>query len=208
MCQLSADFSAYYDELEYEERKEIFERLLKEVPDDGFHAFRREVHEMRYPKPKRAGSPQIDRFLMNIVYFPGLYMKKISLFSRPDREIKRICKELGLDRADSYSEEQKEILYGEFYNAAALYFDTCRDAGYGRKLFGMVMPGAGDKNMQICSEAWIASTGIPMMGGVEKEMAVFSEAVKNAYFAFDRKAERLFNEYDAQQKQRMNGKRG
>lgn len=206
MYEMTPGWEAYYEEFDAEERKEILERLLQELPDDGLHAFRKKVYELRYPNQGKKGR-SVDQFLLYIVYAPGLYSKKNSVFYNLDREINKMCKDLGLNQVDSFSEEEKAVLYLEYHNAAELYFSTCRDAGYGRKLFGMVQSDSDDRMMQVCSEAWIVARGIPAVGGKEKEMELFSEAILDSYFHFDKKAEKMFREYEETQKQRVSHKK-
>lgn len=191
----------YYTELDAEERKEIFSRLMEELPDDGLDAFRCEVYERRYPSGKKAKVK--DQFLLYIVYFPGLYAKKTSFFSTVEKEIAKACVDLGLDQVEHLSEKEKAIVYWELHNAADLYFSTCKDAGYGRKLFGMMQSDDDDRMSQVCSEAWILVRGIPQIGNKTAEMQLFSDAVLDAYFHFDKKAERMFSAFDEKQKQRI-----
>lgn len=208
MYEIPQGWEAYYEELEKDERIEIFEQLLEELPDDGLNAFRKEVHEKRYPNPGKRGT-QMDMFLLSIVYFPGIYSKKISVFGNTEKEIGKACKDLMLDRVASLSEEEKAILYLELHNAADLYFFTCNDAGYGRKMFGLVQAKDEERMTQVCSEAWILSKGIPKLGGKVEEMQLFSEAVLDAYYRFDRKAEKRLKAYEELMKQReASGKKG
>lgn len=208
MYTIAPGWEAYYDEPDKEERIEIFERLIEELPDDGFNAFRKEVHEKRYPNPGKRGT-QMDMFLLDIVYFPGMYAKKIMVFGRTKKEIERSCRDLCLDRTAALSEEEKSILYWEIHNAADLYFSTCRDAGYGRKFFGIMQASDEERMAQACREAWILTKGIPVLGDKVEDMQIFSDAVLDAYYHFDRKAEKRFREYEEMQKQRMSsGKQG
>lgn len=202
MYEITPGWESYYEELDKDDRREIFENLLEELPDDGHNAFRKEVFEKRYPNPGRRGT-QMDMFLLSIVYFPGLYTKRNSLFGSAKRDVEKSCKDMMLDQVPSLSEEEKAILYLELHNAADLYFSTCRDAGYGRKMFGIMAAKDEERLDQACKDAWILAKGIPALGEAVEEMQLFSEAVKDAYFHFEKKAEKRFNEYDEKMKLRM-----
>lgn len=206
MYEVTPGWEEYYEEMDKEDRIEIFERLIEELPDDGLNAFRKEVHETRYPKQGKRG-PQMDMFLLSMVYFPGMYGKKAFVFGGSVKEINKSCKDMGLDKTPNLSDAEKNILYWEIHNAADLYFSTCRDAGYGRKIFGIVAATDEERMDQACRDAWILSRGIPKAGDKVEEMQVFSDAVIDAYFHFEKKAEKRFVKFEEEMKIKMSQKK-
>lgn len=206
MYHMIPGWEAYYEELEAEERKELFAQLIQELPDDGLHAFRKKLFENRYPAPGKWQSIA-DRFLLAFVCFPGFYANRTAMFSNVEKEIRKTVKDMGLNEAEQMSEEEKNLLYLELHNAADLYFFTCKDGSYGKKLFGMVQGTDEDRRKQVCEEAWILSKGIQEMTEPMEGLRIFSDAVLDAYFQFDKKAEKMFREYEELQKLRKTAKK-
>lgn len=202
MYEITPGWEEYYTTLEMSERKEIFERLIQELPDDGANELRKKMFTNRYPGAGKRGSI-VDKYLSFMVFFPGLYERRASIFTRLDKEMEKACETLCLNGSDSYNEAEKAALYLEIRNMADLYFWTCKDGSYGNKIFGVMVSSDEDKVKKACAEAWVCSVGILKASKMEERMKVFSDAVKDAYFAYHKKARVIFETYDAEQRERM-----
>ena len=114
----------YYDELEPEKRRELFEKLTAEAEADGANAFRRELFAKRHTDPKDENH-KVDRFLWHIIILPS-YLKSASFLNFITRkEIRGMLSELLLENAADFTGEERSAAYWEYRNAAKRYISTC-----------------------------------------------------------------------------------
>ena len=186
----------YYEVLEPEKRKALLEKLSKSVPDDGANRFRKKLFEQRHTDPKKADH-MIDLFLWQCVYLPGLYRKRNFFLFNARQEMQRALKDSFLDGSVRMNAAEKSALYWELRNAAARYFATCSGSRYGNKFLGMKHATMEEKRERACEDAWIMSRGMALCSGLEKEMQIFIDAVRDEYDNYEVGGADKFDAYGA-----------
>ena len=93
--------------------------------------------------------------------------------------------DLMLDRMETLSETQKQLLALEFQNVTRRYLSTCTDHRYGNKFFGLKKASEGEKRQRACQDIWESSRGIALAAGEERSMRLWCDAVAEAYLDFD-----------------------
>ncbi len=193
MYALDPVWEAFYNELDPEKRKRMFREITESQGESDLTAFRGMVMEKRYTDPKEPGR-KWDLFLQQCALLPSLYRKRKSMFVNTKREIDRTLNALlVVDPADC-TEEQKGVLYQEYKNAAKRYFKTCSGSKYGASFLGLAKADH-DRQVKLAAvDAWEMSEGIASYGHVEAEMALFCEAVKDAFIESFDNAEEIYHE--------------
>ena len=83
----------FYEELDPDRRKALYEEGLKKLEDDGANAFRAELMKLRYTDPRNA-SHRVDNFLWQMVILPG-FLRPIYFFKPVgEREVRAVIREL------------------------------------------------------------------------------------------------------------------
>ena len=189
--ELSEAWSAYFAELEPKKRKELLDGLTDERA--GMLSFARKLFQARHTDKKRSGR-EVDNWLYKFVYMPQMYQKQ-SFFRRSVRkDMEANLRELQLDGA--LTDEEQLVLYHEFRNVARRYLDTCRDAGYASSLMGMKRATKEQQTAKACEELWIISSGLPRQAGMEKEFALWKQALYDEVCAFDPDCPDLYDKWE------------
>ncbi|MBO7711732.1 MAG: hypothetical protein J6S83_14780 [Lachnospiraceae bacterium] len=192
MYEQSARWNEYYRELEPEARRRLFDELTMTQPDDGANEYRMALFQARYVDGKTPGK-YVDRFLFQCVNF-GQVFKSARLFRKSARkEVERTLDGMLFDGAAALGEAGERALYWELRNAAARYFRTCQSPDYGRSLFGLLKSGDVNRQERMCRDAREMSVDLSERLGMEKELRIWNEAVRDSYFACEPGAERLWN---------------
>ncbi len=187
MYEQNARWNEYYRELEPEKRKEQLDLLCMTEPDDGANEYRLTLFKVRY-EDENIPDKYVDRFLFQCVNFIQIY-RGAKLFKRNSRkEVERTLKELHFGDAALYGEAGTRALYWELRNTAARYFETCRSAGYGRALFGLLKSNEVSKIERSAADAFKMSLGLATRLEMQDSLRVWNEAVHDAYLAFDTQA--------------------
>ncbi len=180
MYKVNPVWNEFYAELDPGKREKILKELLASAEDDGANDFRQKIFKKRYTDPKNP-KHRIDLFLQQCIYLPTIYKKRKFFMVNVKKEIRITMEATCLDRIDSYSESEKGALYAELKNAAARYFKTCSGSKYGSTLFGISKAKDEDKERLAAKDAWEMYAGMPKFAGVEREMEMFSHAVRDAF---------------------------
>ena len=192
MYEQSARWNEYYRELEPERRRAMFDELTMTQPDDGANEYRLALFEARYVDEKNPGR-YVDRFLFQCVNF-GQVFKSARLFKKSARrEIEKTTREMLFDGAAACGEAGERALYWELRNAAARYFKTCTSPDYSRSLFGLLKSGDVNRKERMCRDAREMSVLLSERLELSQELRIWNEAVRDAYFASEPGAERLWN---------------
>ncbi len=179
MNELTEKWSAYFEELDPEQRMSIYGDIAGKVDSEAaFIAF---IYNERYRDPKDPDR-RVDNWLWKFVYLPGLYRKRRVSKSAFQKEVERTLKELHLD--GSASAEEKQLLYLEYRNAARRFLGTCLGKRYGSRLFGMKEASPDEKKAKAAGELWMMSRGIALAAGKEIAMAPFAEALREELAVF------------------------
>ena len=195
MYEQSARWNAFYQELEPKKRLAMFDELQMTEADDGANEFRKKLLEERYTDPKEPHR-EVDRFLWQCLNLPYLYRSAKLLSFGSKKEAQKTVDALLLPQAAQYGEAGERALYWEIRNAAKRYFSTCSGKSYRRKFFGLMSASEEEQVYQTCRDAWEMSYGVARKVGLEDEMAVFCQAVRDEYAATGDKAAERFAEYD------------
>lgn len=175
-------WAEYYTELDPVERLKLFNALAD--TGSSLDEFRRELYQERYHDPRQP-ERKVDTWLWKLVYLPGIYRKR-RLFARPLlHEMEGTLRDLHLDRPEALTEEQKTVLYHEYRNAARRYLATCNGARYGSKLFGMKKATDQEQRDRACEDVWQASRGVALASGLEKELTLWCDALRDTLREFD-----------------------
>ena len=89
----------FYEELDPDKRKALYEAGLKEKEDDGANGLRGELLALRYIDP-RDPKHRVDNFLWQMVILPGFLRPIYFIRALGEREIKGIIRDLGLVGAE------------------------------------------------------------------------------------------------------------
>ncbi len=180
MFEQSAGWNEYYRELEPKMRRAMFDRLCAQEPDDGANEYRRLLFEARHIDPK---SPDrvLDRMLFQCVNFLQLCRSAWLFKGGAIKEVRRAMKELRFDLAGQYGEAGTRALYWEIRNAAARYLSTCESPSYNRHLFGLAPSRPEARGDRVVRDIWQMAEGLALRTGLEAEMALWDQAVLDAY---------------------------
>ena len=176
----------YYAELEPSKRRQMFPEILEQVEDDGLGQLRKDLFDLRHTDPKDP-SNEVDLFLWEIVVLPAY---KDSMFKKLARkQMARTMHNLGFNLAEQYGEKGKTALYWEFRNTAERFLMTCRSSSYGKKFFGFIATDDKDRQLKCTRDIWMMTSLVPRKMGMEKELEVLTEALKDAFFLSDPEAQ-------------------
>ena len=193
----------YYAELEPSKRRQMFPEILAQVEDDGLGQLRKDLFDLRHTDPKDP-SNEVDLFLWEIVVLPAY---KDSMFKKlAKKQMDRTMHNLGFDLAEKYGEKGKTALYWEFRNTAERFLMTCRSSSYGKKFFGFIATDDKDRQLKCTRDIWMMTSLVPRRMGMEKELEVLTEALKDAFFLSDPEAQERYENLEkseAAQKKRL-----
>lgn len=185
-------WKAFYEELDPDKRRAIYEESLKSREDDGANGLRGELLRLRYTDPRNPGH-KVDNFLWQMVILPG-YLRPIYFIKAVgEREIRGIIRDLGLEGAGEWDEAKRQAAYWEYRNAAERYLSTCTGPNYAKKLFGMMASSDEEKLAKTARDFYSMAVTVPEKYGREKEMELFTTALKDAFVTSSADAERAWN---------------
>ena|ERR1035437_6160118 len=193
MTEQELRWSEYYKELDPERRKVLLDHNGEEVLEDPLNELRRGLWKLRYVDPENTNH-RVDHFLMQCVNFLFLYKSSKSRFARKSaaKEVRSALNTMGFSLAGQYGEVGDNLLYMEFRNTISRYFSTCSNRFYGRKIFGLMSSSDSEKKYQMAKDAWQLSEGLPERLEMTKELALFSKAVHDEFFAQTKNAEEFW----------------
>ena len=194
MFEQSAGWKDYYRELDPRRRRAAFDGLCAGEPDDGANEYRRLLFEARHLDPK---SPDrtLDRMLFQCVNFLQLCRSAWLFKGGAIKEVRRAMKELRFDLAGQYGEAGTGALYWEIRNAAARYLSTCESPSYNRRLFGLAPSRPEARDDRVVRDIWQMAEGLALRTGLETEMALWDQAVLDAYGMTGEDAAARFSAY-------------
>ena len=181
----------FYKETDPKKRLEIYERTVKETDDDGANELRRKLYEKRHTDPKNKGN-EVDRGLWNMLVIPVNTKVQFKMWPGTLRELKNSLKDLGLDEIREGDETGEGAVYWEIRNIARRYFETCSGSGYGRKLFGLIESTEQEKLEKTVRDVYAMVDEIPVKFGLQEEMRVFSDAVRDEFMDQSNEAKELY----------------
>lgn len=199
MYEQSARWNEYYRETDRKRRLKMRNQLFMLEPDDGANEYRKKLYECRYINPRDPEAEQ-DLYLWHCVNFSELGGSARLFKGRARKEILEALKQMGFSEMPEYGPEGEKALYWEIRNGVKRYFETCKDTGYRRQLFGLLSTTEEDRLRQMCKDAWNMSVGIAVHYGLEEELKLWKQAVQDQYFATDVEAAERFRKYDEEQK--------
>ena len=180
MFEQSARWNEYYRELEPARRRVMLDELCASEPDDGANEYRRQLFEARHVDPKAPGRA-VDRMLFMCVCFMQLCQSARLFRGGAIREVRRSMNELRFDLAGQYGEAGARALYWEIRNAAARYLSTCSSPSYNRRLFGLAPSREENREDRVARDIWQMTEGLSRRTGLERELALWNQAVRDAY---------------------------
>ena len=180
MLEQSEKWDAYYRELDPGKRRTMLDALCASEPDDGANAYRKILFEARHVDAKTPGR-EVDRMLFMCVYFMQLYRTARMLKSSAVKEILQYLREMRFDAAGQYGKAGEKALYWEIRNAAARYLSTCLSQSYNRGLFGLTPSRDAGRQARILQDVWQMSEGLSRRTGLTRELALWDQAVLDAY---------------------------
>ncbi len=182
----------FYEELDPDKRKALYEEGLKKQEDDGANAFRAELMKLRYTDPRNPAH-RVDNFLWQMVILPG-FLRPIYFFKPVgEREVSAVIRELGLEGAEDWDEAKRSAAYWEYRNTADRYLSTCTGPGYAKKFFGVMASSDEEKLAKTARDFYSMAVTVPEKYGREKELELFTRALKDAFTTSSSDAERAWN---------------
>ena len=182
----------FYEEMDPDRRKAIYEVNLKNLEDDGANALRGELIDLRYTDP-RDPKHRVDNFLWQMVILPGFLRPIYFIKAVGEREIRGIIRDLGLSGAGDWDEAKRHAAYWEYRNAADRYLSTCTGPGYAKKLFGMMASSDEEKLARTARDLYSMAVTVPEKYGRQKELELFTSALKDSFITSSSDAERAWN---------------
>ena len=201
MYQIADSWRAFYEELDPDRRKALYEEAIQEQDDDGANDFRKELIELRYIDPKKNGR-LVDNFIWNIVILPGYLRPMYLIKAIGAREILQVIRELGLDKVETWDESKRAAAYWEYRNAAARYLSTCNGPNYAKKAFGLMQSNDAEKLNKTARDFYCMTVAVPEKYGKEKEMVLFTSALKDEFMSSSYAAKGAWIEAEARLKGR------
>ena len=174
MDRFAEEWRLYFEELDPQERLDMLNIL--ESPGDELWEFCRMLYHQRYSDAK-SSNRKMDTWLWKLVYLPGLYKRSKFLRRALHKEMEGTLRELHLDTPYTSNGMKKTVLYLEFRNTARRYLSTCKGVNYASKLMGMKKANDVEKQEKACEDIWMASTGLARAAGLEKELALWCDAL-------------------------------
>lgn len=172
---------SYYEEIDPVKRLTILNEYMSEAAsEDPAAQYRMQLYQYRYTDPKDP-ERKVDKFMLAILDFLYLFKNSRILPGRNVKETRKILEGLEQDERVHSDPAFAKALKLEIQNAARRYFDTCKSDSYHKKFFGVAHSNADEKEKQRCLDAWRMSKGLAQRLGLEKEMALFCEAVSDEY---------------------------
>ena len=168
----------YFEEINPEKRYKILEGELKGEPE---YDTLMEIWHLRFGKDPKG---RADGFLRQFVELSILPPK--SMFPAKRRaEVLKMMAKAGIGTKLTEERQSKHLLYRELRNTFHRYIDSCRDPGYGKKLFGLLTSSDKEKEPLICRDIYKMSIAAAENYDLEKEMELAIEAANDEYVAFN-----------------------
>ncbi|MDD2213822.1 MAG: hypothetical protein PHR21_04695 [Oscillospiraceae bacterium] len=199
MYELSSQWLQFYQELSPAARRQLFETLQINEPDDGANELRLKLLKTRYQDPRHP-EHEVDNLLWQCLNLPYLYKRGRYFKKSAAKEVTKTFRELSLNEALSYGEAGEKAVYWEVRNAVRRYFSTCQGEHYRRKVFGVMRASEEERQNQILKDAWQMSYGLAHRLGLEAETALFCQAVRDEYATLSADAG---SDFDAREQQAL-----
>lgn len=179
----------YFEETEPAKRRRILEEELKGEPE---FATLEKIWNLRFHNDPTGRADGFLRQFMELCIMPGG-----SLFAaRRRKEILKMMAAVGFGTELTQDHKTEHLLYRELRNMFRRYIESCSDAGYGRKLFGLLTSTEKEKEPMICRDLYAMTLGTAERYDLEKEMATAIEAANDEYVAFRPEAGSLRQAYE------------
>lgn len=192
----NASWQEYYQEIDEEKRWQIYERLVKEIQDDGANALRKELYQWRYINPKKPGK-RVDKGIWEMIVMPAQLRGVIVFSGSTKKQIAQSLKNLRITEENSRDEVLRAAVYWEIRNIARRFYDSCNSPKYGRKFFGLQQSDWDEKLRRMSKDLWNMAENVPNKFHMEKEMEIFSDAVLDEFFAISQDARDAYGEIKA-----------
>ena len=190
MMEWSSAWKAYFAEIDPAKRRELFASL----PEEPAKALAADLLNRRYV---RRGDLEVDRFFACMMEFMG-----IARSGGPAGNIRKTARsymeELGFFSLAGEGELGEELLRMEAGNAVLRYLDTCSDAAYGRKLFGLMASTEEEKRLLAAKDIRSACDGFAeRLGNIDAEdlkaaLSLYCRGMREAYLNTSPKARELY----------------
>lgn len=186
---------AFYQELEEEQRRELYQQITAEHEDDGANALRRQLMDNRYRDPKKPDK-KVDKGVWEMVVMPA-YMHGVVAFKASVRkQIEASLAHLGINAETGNDPVLASAVYWEIRNIARRFYATCQSPQYGRKWFGMQESSWDEKQMRAAKDVCTMAELVPETFGMKAEMEIFSRAVVDEFYEVSKDARKIY-EYQA-----------
>lgn len=167
----------YFEETDPVKRYKILESELKNEPE---YETLKKLWEMRFGDDPEGKADGFLRPFVEICILPPT-----AIFAgRRRREILKMVEKAGLCTPLVEDKKSEHLLYRELRNTFRRYIESCSDAGYGKKLFGLLTSSEKEKEPLICRDLYKMTQAVAKQYSIEKEMATAIEAANDEYIAF------------------------
>lgn len=202
VLQQAGIWDTYYAETDPEHRRQLLADGCAMEPDDGLNDLRCSLWNLRYQDPENKGH-RVDQLLWQCVNLLCVY--KMSgprpLRERGAKEVRGALHTMGFEQAAACGEAGSAELYREFRNAAHRYFFVSSgDKSYRKKYFGIVPMSDSECAEKLARDAWRLAEGLKERFHLQRELDLFSQAVKDEFFVSIANAQVLWNQYTERQK--------
>ena len=183
MYEISENWKDFYEEFNPEKRKANLEAHLQACPPeerDRADLLRQALFEKRFTDPRDPGR-RVDFFLQQCLILTGVFRTRNFPLVKARAELERTRKALGLEDRGHLTEAEEAACYWEYRNAARRYFKTCTNQSYGKTLFGLKKSTPELRRAKACREGISMSLAISRAAGMEEEMRLWNDAVRDAF---------------------------
>lgn len=190
-------FETYYSKTDPDQREHILDGLQVQTKrEEDWARAAGELYQRRHEDQKAKGQKP-DRFLWNMINLVIISKSARFFAKRSRRETIEALDAMEGKTRETYPDVGEGAIYWEYRNAARRYFATTSSKGYGRKVFGIISANENDRKLRSCADAYDMSIGLMRRLGLDKEMALFTDAVRDEYACYDAAAAERLAEYAA-----------
>lgn len=172
----------YYSEYEPVKRGKILDELVAEDPDRS-NLRRKEIYDLRYDIANLKKNGVVGDGYVNL-WMTMKYSAENNTgwfgCKGARKEITKLLDKMGIP---GFIQSDEKMMYDEFYHLSALYITSSRtDRNYTTALMGM-MPMKDEAILRkIAGDIYMVGYVMPSRIKMEDEFAVFSRAVRDAYY--------------------------
>ena len=174
MRSIDPKWEAFYEELDYDKRKELLKEIESQNELTEEEKFAKRLFEERYSQ-----DGEIDNFMRHFLEYMFIYRFR-GIRKRMFKNAVDLQEQLFVKEAKERGEGFEDFLYWELRNTAKRYLSTKNDPSYNKKLFGTIASSQEERSHAIVVDMMEISFGAAHKTGALEEMKLYCEALEDA----------------------------